>query len=57
MKLEAVETDLTANDVPEDELWNLEELRNYKIKLVNNGGKAEIINFEEYRNQKNRESI
>lgn len=46
MKLEAVETNLAANDVPEDELWDLEEFGNYEVKLVNNGGKAKIVDFK-----------
>ena len=46
MTLEAVETNLTAADVSEDELWNLEEFSKYKVKLVNNGGEGEIIDFE-----------
>lgn len=46
MTLEAVETNLTAADVSEDELWNLDEFEKYEVKLVNNGGKGEIIDFE-----------
>ena len=49
MKLEAVETNFAANDIPEDELWDLEEFRNYEVKLVNNSGKAEIMDFERLR--------
>ncbi len=46
MTLEAVETNLTAADVSEDELWNLDEFEKYEVKLVNNSGKGEIIDFE-----------
>ena len=52
MEIEASETDLTINDVPEDEVWDIEEFRNYKVKLVNNGGKAEIVDFEKFRKEK-----
>lgn len=46
MTLEAVETDLTAADVSEDELWDLKEFSKYEVRLINNSGKAEIIDFE-----------
>ena len=47
MTIEAIETNLTATDVPEDELWDLEEFKDYRVKLINNGGQAEILDFEE----------
>lgn len=49
MTVEAAQTDLTVNDVPESEVWDISEFRNYKVKLVNNGGKAEIIDFDGYK--------
>lgn len=49
MTIEAVETDLTTEDVPGDELWNLEEFERYKVKLINNGGEGRIIDFEEWK--------
>ena len=49
MTIEAIETKLTATDVPEDELWDLEEFKDYRVKLINNGGQAEIIDFEKYK--------
>ena len=52
MTIEAIETNLTATDVPEDELWDIEEFKNYKIKLINNGGQAEILDFEEWKSRK-----
>ena len=33
MTIEAIETNLTATDVPEDELWDLEEFKDYRVKL------------------------
>lgn len=49
MKVEAAETDLTKNDVPESEVWDIAEFRDYKVKLVNNGGQAEIVEFAEWK--------
>ena len=47
MKVEAAETDLTKNDVPESEVWDIAEVRDYKVKLVNKGGQEEIVEFAE----------
>lgn len=49
MTIEAVETKLTVSDVPEDELWSIEDFRRYKVKLVNNGGMGEIVDFEKWK--------
>lgn len=49
MAVEAVQTGLAINDVPENEVWDISEFRDYKVRLVNNGGKAEIIDFAEWR--------
>jgi hypothetical protein len=53
MTIEGVETDLTIDDVPECEVWDLEEFKNYKVKLINGSGKAEIVDFEKFRKGKN----
>jgi len=45
MEIEAVETDLAVDDVCEDEIWGIGEFKNYKVKLVNGSGKAEIVDF------------
>ena len=52
MTIEGVETDLTVDDVCEDELWDLEEFKNYRVKLINGSGKAEIVDFEKYRKKR-----
>ncbi|MEY8434164.1 hypothetical protein AALC75_27430 [Lachnospiraceae bacterium 48-42] len=52
MTIEAVETDLTTDDVPKDELWDIREFERYKVKLINNG-ESKIINFEGWK--KNRQ--
>ena len=48
MKIEAVQTDLTMDDVPDSEVWDIEEFKNYKVKLINNSGQAEVIDFNEW---------
>ena len=50
MTIEATETDLTAADVPECELWDIEEFERYKVRLINNSGKGEIVDFGEWFN-------
>ncbi len=52
MIIEASETDLTIDDVPEDEVWDLEEFKNYRVKLVNNGGMGEIVEFSDWVNRR-----
>lgn len=39
-------TDMMVGDAPDDEIWNIEDLKNYKINLINNSGQAEIVDFE-----------
>lgn len=38
MEVEAVETNLAMDDVPENEVWDISEFEHYKVKLINNGG-------------------
>lgn len=52
MTVEAVQTDLTVKDVPESEIWDIEEFKNYKVKLINNGGQAEIVDFDEWKDKR-----
>lgn len=52
MIIEASETDLTIDDVSEDEVWEIEEFKNYGIKLVNNGGMGEILEFSDWVNRR-----
>ena len=49
MTIEAVETDMVVGDVPADEVWDIEEFKTFKIKLINNGGHAEIVDFSEWK--------
>ena len=52
MELRAVESLSSAATIPEDEVWDVEEFKNYKITLVNNGGCAEIVDFNAYKSRK-----
>lgn len=52
MSIEATETELDPAAVPEDEIWDLEFFKDYKVKLVNKSGGAEIIDFEEWKSRR-----
>lgn len=39
-------------DVPECELWDIEEFERYKVKLINNDGMGEIVDFGEWKKGK-----
>lgn len=49
MSIEASETDLTIDDVPKCELWDLAEFKRYKVRLINNSGMAEIVDIGEWK--------
>ncbi len=52
MEIEAIQTNFTVDDVSEDEMWDLDEFRNYKVKLINgDGGMGEIVDFGEWVNR------
>lgn len=44
MTIRAVET-TTAALVPQNEVFGLDDLKEFKIKLINNGGMADIVDF------------
>lgn len=52
MEIRATESPPSAASIPEDEIWDVEELKNYKITLINNGGRAEIVDFNAFLSQK-----
>lgn len=51
MSIHAVET-TSANTVLRSTVFNIEELREFRIRLVNNGGAADIIEFRAWKRQK-----
>lgn len=51
MSITAVELGASVVNVPDDEIWNIKEFENYKIKLINNGGQAEIVDFEKWKSK------
>lgn len=48
LTIEASETDLAISDVPKDEVFPAEELREFRIRLCNDGGMGEVIDFGEW---------
>lgn len=52
--LEASETDLKVIDVPESEVFPIEDFSEFTVRLVNSKGVAEIINFEEWKKKSKR---
>lgn len=53
MEIRATESPPSAASIPEDEIWDVEEFKKYKITLINNGGCAEIVDFNAYKSRKN----
>lgn len=51
MEVDAVQTDLMIKDVPENEVWDISEFEYYKVKLINNNGQAEVVDFNEWREE------
>lgn len=52
MEIRAVESLSSTASIPEDEIWDIEEFKNYKITLINNGGRGEIVDFNAYKSRK-----
>lgn len=54
MTVEAIQTDLIMDEVSENEVWDIGEFKDYKVKLINNRGQAKIVDFYEWigRNKK-----
>ena len=49
MTITAVEIGVSVANSSDDEVWDIEEFKNYKIKLINNGGQAEIMDFSKWK--------
>ncbi|MBD5548108.1 MAG: hypothetical protein HDQ97_12025 [Lachnospiraceae bacterium] len=48
MTIEAAETDLSIEDVPENEVFPVEEFGEFRIRLCNGDGMGEIVDFAEW---------
>lgn len=48
LTIEAKQTDLNIGDVPESELWDISYFEDFRVRLVNGSGKAEIIDMAEW---------
>lgn len=48
LTIEASETDLSIADVPENEVFPVEELKEFRIRLCNGCGMGEIIDLAEW---------
>lgn len=46
--LEARETDMAVDDVPDSELWDISFFKDFRIRLVNSGEMGEIVDFAEW---------
>lgn len=55
LTIEAIEADISIVDVPKDEVFPAEELREFRIRLCNANGMGEVIDFGEWvkKNRKN----
>ena len=39
------------DDVQESEVWNISDLKEFKIRLANSGGGADVIDFGEWKKE------
>ena len=55
MTIRAVEADASIAEIPEDEMFNVAELSEFRITLINNGGLTKVIDFEVWKREHKRE--
>ena len=48
LTIEAYETNMNAGDIPESEIFMVNELSGFGIKLHNQRGKAEVVDYGEW---------
>lgn len=48
LTIEANKTDLNIPDVPEDEMFSIEEFEEFKLRLCNGGGSGVVIDIGEW---------
>lgn len=51
MRITAVEVNTPASELPEYQIFDYDLFRGYHIKLINNNGQAEIIDFEGWKSK------
>ncbi len=56
MTIRAVET-TTATPVPQNVIFDLDDLKEFKIKLINNGGMADIVDFSEKKKKQTQDIV
>lgn len=49
MSIVAVGVGSSVVNALDDEIWDIKEFENYKIKLINNSGQAEIVDFGKWK--------
>lgn len=54
--LEAKETDLKISDVPDSEVFPLEDFSDFKVRLINGCGVAKVIDFEKWKGRRGTKS-
>lgn len=50
--IEATETELSIVEIPDNELWDIGELEQYQIKLINHQKKIKVINIDQWKQSK-----
>lgn len=49
LTVQAEETDYSVTDIPENEVFDISELKEFKITLINKMGQAEVIDFVKWK--------
>lgn len=52
LTIRAAETDYFITDIPENEAFDISELKEFKITLINKMGQAEVIDFVKWKEVK-----
>lgn len=47
--VQAAEIDYSITDIPENEVFDISELKEFKITLINKSGQTEVIDFVKWR--------